>query len=320
MENRRTTLADVARVAGVSRAAASRAINGRYGTSEEVRDHVRAVAAQLGFEPHAVARALATGRTSANRRERVQVLIVDPDPDAMAAKPFYGRVLTGALRAIGDQDISLEVRRVSTAPAVDADPPFGQILINMPGPASAAYARRSRTIALGRSAPGVAFVAPDNEGGGYQAAMHLVTTGRRRIGAVFGPPTPCAQERKAGFLRVMDGVARAVLSVDGDFTHARAYAATQELLARDPGLDAVFASCDVTAMGVLQALREAGRRVPQDVAVVGFDGSALAEAADLSSVYMPVEDEAAAAVHHLLDPALPAPGRLPTLLTVRGSS
>ncbi|GID93808.1 LacI family DNA-binding transcriptional regulator [Amorphoplanes digitatis] len=320
MNSRRPTLADVARVAGVSRATASRAINGAYGSSEAVRERVRDVAAELGFEPHAVARALATGRTSASRRERIEVLIVDPDPDAMTAKPFYGRVLTGAMRALGDRDISLEIRRVSAPPASDADPPFGRLLINVHGAAGAACARRARTVSLGRSAPGVAFVAPDNDGGGYQAAVHLVTTGRRRIGAVFGPPTPCAEERKAGFLRVMAGAAQAVVSADGDFTRAKGYAATKELLARDPRLDAVFASCDVTAMGVLQALREAGRHVRDDVAVVGFDGSALAEAADLSSVYMPVEDEAAAAVHHLLDPALPAPGRLPTTLRVRGSS
>lgn len=320
VKNHRTTLADVARAAGVSRATASRAINGTYGTSEAVRKHVRDVAAELGFEPNAVARALATGRTSASRRERIEVLIVDPDPDALSAKPFYGRVLTGAMRALGDQDISLDVRRVPVPPASDADPPFGRLLINMHGAEGAAYARRARTISLGKSAPGVAFVAPDNDGGGYQAAVHLVTTGRRRIGAVFGPPTPCAQERKSGFLRVMAGAAQSVVSVDGDFTRSRAYAATKELLARDPQLDAVFASTDVTAMGVLQALREAGRQVQQDVAVVGFDGSTLAEAADLSSVYMPVEDEAASAVHHLLDPALPTPRRLPTTLRVRGSS
>ncbi|MBB2946926.1 DNA-binding LacI/PurR family transcriptional regulator [Actinoplanes lutulentus] len=324
MDGKRATLADVARVAGVSRATASRAINGMYGTSETMRDHVRAVAARLGFEPHTVARALATGKASAARRERIEVLIVDPDPAAMSAKPFYGRVLTGAMRALGDQDISLEVRRVAEAPAApgtrDDDPPFGRLLINVSGPAGAAYARRSRTVALGRSAPGVTFVAPDNDSGGYQAAMHLVSTGRQRIGAVFGPPTPCALERRAGFLRVMAGAAQTVVAADGDFTRARAYAATVELLAREPRLDAVFAACDVTAMGVLQALREAGRRVPHDVAVVGFDGSTLAEAADLSSVYMPVEDEAASAIHHLLDPALPAPGRLPTTLTVRGSS
>ncbi|BEL02617.1 LacI family DNA-binding transcriptional regulator [Actinoplanes sichuanensis] len=320
MTDQRPTLADVARVAGVSRAAASRAINGTYGVSEAVRRRVRAVAAELGFEPHAVARALATGRAAAGRRERIEVLIVDPDPEAMSVKPFYSRVLTGAMRALGDRDIALSVRRVATLPADDTDPPFGRLLINVPGAAGAAYARRGRTVALGRSAPGVMFVAPDNEDGGFQAATHLVTTGRTRVGAVFGPPTPCANERKAGFLRVMSGAARPVTTVDGDFTRARAYAATRELLSREPRLDAVFASCDVTAMGVLQALRESGRRVADDVAVVGFDGSALAEAADLSSVYMPVEDEAASAIDHLLDPALPPPGRLPTHLTIRGSS
>jgi DNA-binding LacI/PurR family transcriptional regulator len=112
MMEQRVTLADVARAAGVSRAAASRAINGTYGASEAVRRRVREVAEELGFEPHAVARALATGRSSAGRRERVEILIVDPDPEAMSDKPFYGRVLTGAMRALGDRDIVLEVRRV----------------------------------------------------------------------------------------------------------------------------------------------------------------------------------------------------------------
>ncbi|BCJ47162.1 LacI family transcriptional regulator [Actinoplanes ianthinogenes] len=320
MNKQRPTLADVARVAGVSRATASRAINGEYGTSEESRERVRQVAARLGFEPNAVARALATGRGAAARRERIEILIVDPDPDAMSTKPFYGRVLTGAMRAVGGRDIALEVRQVAASPALGDDVPFGRLLVNVSGDAGAAYARQGRTIALGRSAPGITYVAPDNEGGGFQAAAHLVNTGRKRIGAVFGPQTPCAQERKAGFLRVMTGAARAVVSVDGDFTRTTAYAAAKELLAREPLLDAVFAACDVTAMGVLRALREAGRRVPEDVAVVGFDGSALAEAADLSSVYMPVEQEAESAVAHLLDPALPRPGRLPTSLTVRGSS
>lgn len=319
MENQRPKLADVARAAGVSRATASRAINGLPGTTDAVRRRVREAAARLGFQPHAAARALATGRMTTGPLERIEILIVDPDPDALSVKPYYGRVLTGAMRALADHDVSLQVRRVATPPASDEDPPFGQVLINMPV-AAAARVRRTRTIALGETAPGIPFVAPDNAGGGHQAAEHLLTTGRRRIGAVFGPPTPCAMERKAGFLRVMAGAAQPVASIDGDFTRARAYTATRELLAREPQLDAVFAACDVSAMGVLQALREAGRRVADDVAVVSFDGSALAEAADLSSVYMPVEEEAASAVRRLLDPALPAQGRLPTTLTVRGSS
>lgn len=320
MKESRPKLADVARVAGVSRAAASRAINGGYGVSDEVRRRVREVADRLGFEPHGVARALATGRASAASRERIEILIVDPDPQALSVKPFYSRVLAGATRALAGQDVALELKLVPAPPTVDKDPPFGRILINMPAAPGAAYARHGRTIALGETAPGVPFVAPDNDGGGFQAAVHLVTTGRRRVGAVFGPDTPCARERKAGFLRMMAAAGLSVVSAHGDFTRATAYTAAKELLAREPRLDAVFAACDVSAMGVLQALREAGRRVPDDVAVVGFDGSALAEAADLSSIFMPVEEEASSAVQRLLDPALPPPARLPTTLTVRGSS
>ncbi|GAA1616170.1 LacI family DNA-binding transcriptional regulator [Actinoplanes couchii] len=320
MMDQRPTLADVARVAGVSKAAASRAMNGAYGVSDAVRRRVVAVAADLGFEPHPVAQALATGQGGRQRRDTVEVLIVDADPEAMSGKPFYGRVLAGASRALAGRDIGLTVRLVAAPPAEDPDPPFGRLLINVPAAAATAYARRGRVVSLGRSGAGVAFVAPDNDGGGSQAAVHLVSGRRERVGAVFGPPTPCADERRAGFLRVMAGAARPVAVADGDFTRSRAYEAARELLAREPDLDAVFAACDVTAMGVLRALRETGRRVARDVAVVGFDGSSLAEAADLTSVYMPVEEEAESAIRRLLDPALPEPGRLPTTLTVRGSS
>ena len=267
MEQRRPRLADVARVAGVSMAAASRAMNGGYGVSDEVRHRVRDVATRLGFAPHNAARALATGRASAGPRERIEILIVDPDPRALSAKPFYGRVLTGAMSALTGQDVALEVRLVPAPPAADPDPPFGRLLISMPAVPGAAYAARGhgRAVALGETARGVPVVSPDNADGGRQAATHLVTSGRRRVGAVFGPPTPCSQERKAGSLRLMAAAGLSVTAADGDFTRPTAYAAARELLAREPALDAVFAACDVSAMGVLQALREAGRRVPEDV-------------------------------------------------------
>jgi DNA-binding LacI/PurR family transcriptional regulator len=134
------------------------------------------------------------------------------------------------------------------------------------------------------------------------------------------PATPCAQERKTGFLTVARQAGQWVAGLDGDFTEATAYVAARRLLADNPDIDAIFAACDVTAMGVLRAVRETGRRVPDDIALVGFDGSALAVAANLSSVYMPVEAEAGAAVRRLLDPSLPPEDRLPTALAVRGSS
>jgi DNA-binding LacI/PurR family transcriptional regulator len=92
------------------------------------------------------------------------------------------------------------------------------------------------------------------------------------------------------------------------------------LLAENPAVDAVFAACDVTAIGVLKALTATGRRVPDDVAVVGFDGSALADAADLTSVYSPVESEAAIAVRTLLDPSTETAPLLATHLVVRSTT
>ncbi len=320
MEHRRPRLEDVARAAGVSRTAASRAINGQPGTTAVVRQRVRDAADQLGFRPHAAAKALATGRAEIGRSESIEVLIVDADPDALSVKPFYGRVMTGAVRALGGSDIDLRLRLVAQPPtAEEDDAPFGRIVINMPGEAID-RSTRTRTVSLGRSADGIPFIAPDNEDGARQAALHLMATGRRRLGAVFGPATPCALERKVGFLSAAAEFGHDVAFIDGDFSRRTAYRAAQQLLADHPRLDAIFAACDVTAIGVLQALREAGRRVPDDVAVVSFDGSALAEAADLSSVYMPVEEEAASAIRKLLDPGFPIGKRLPTVLTVRGSS
>jgi DNA-binding LacI/PurR family transcriptional regulator len=319
MEQPRPKLDDVARVAGVSRTAASRVINGRPGTTDAVRDRVRRAAEELGFQPHPAARALAAGWPEDSGPDTIEILIVDPDPDALSAKPYYARVMSGARRAVGTDDVALRLRLVTRPPSVDDESRFGRILINVPAGAASAL-RKTRSVSLGRSAPGIPFCAPDNEGGACQAAYHLVTTGRRRIGAVFGPPTPCALERKAGFTDSVHEAGLSLAAVDGDFTRSTAYLLARRLLAAEPRLDAIFAACDVTAMGVLQALRETGRRPGDDVAVVGFDGSVLAEAADLSSVFMPAEDEAAFAVRKLLNPNLPTGGRLPTALTVRGSS
>ena len=315
----RSKLDDVARAAGVSRTAASRVINGMPGSTDAVRSRVLEAARQLGFQPHAAARALASGRSDRARSETIEILIVDPDPNALSAKPYYGRVMAGAARAVGGEDVTIRLRLLSAPPVDDDEPPFGRILINMPA-AAAGRLNRRRTVALGRSADDIPFVAPDNAGGAQQAAAHLMTTGRRCIGAVFGPATPCADERKAGFLQTTGDAGRSVVSLDGDFTGSTAYALTLRLLALRPDLDAIFAACDVTAGGVLRALRETGRRVGHDVAVVGFDGSVLAEVADLSSVYAPAEEEAALAVRKLFDPELPTTRRLPTTLAVRGSS
>jgi DNA-binding LacI/PurR family transcriptional regulator len=120
--------------------------------------------------------------------------------------------------------------------------------------------------------------------------------GRRRIAVIGGPESnPCAVDRNEGGLRAIRDAGLAPLLCGGDFTMATAERVTRRLLAEHPDIDAVFAACDATAAGALRALSESGRRVPDDVAVVGFDDEVIAAATGLTSVRQSVEENAAAA-------------------------
>jgi DNA-binding LacI/PurR family transcriptional regulator len=137
------------------------------------------------------------------------------------------------------------------------------------------------------------------------------------------------QDRRAGYRQAMSdaGLLDRTLEEAGDFTRESGYAAMRSLLARRPDLDAVFAASDQMALGAMRALREAGRRVPQDVAVVGFDDSPAAAAAEppLSSVRWPLDEMAREMTRLLLraieDRSLPPRGvLLATRLVPRASS
>jgi DNA-binding LacI/PurR family transcriptional regulator len=140
------------------------------------------------------------------------------------------------------------------------------------------------------------FVDVDNTGGGRQAVTHLVATGRRRIASIAGP-----QDMGVGLARLAgyrEACTAAGLAVDeqliayGDFSEPSGAAAMRQLLARRPDLDAVFVASDLMAAGALRTLREAGRRVPDDVAVVGFEDSAIARQTEppLTTVHQSVEE------------------------------
>jgi DNA-binding LacI/PurR family transcriptional regulator len=216
----------------------------------------------------------------------------------------------------GDTDgvLLLSARSDDTLPAMLAEAGIACVLAGRP-PADA---------------PGVGFVDADNVGGARQAVAHLLAAGRRTVASVAGPADMApGVDRRAGWAKALvDGgfAADDDLVVATEFTREAGAEATRELLARRPDLDAIFAASDLQAVGALDTLRHSGRRVPDDVAVVGFDDSDLARSAHppLTTVRQPLEELGTAMVELLLaqldEDAEPRGVVLATELVVRQSA
>jgi DNA-binding LacI/PurR family transcriptional regulator len=280
------TLKQVAGVAGVSRATASRVFTESPRVSARARRAVERAARQLGYVPNRAARSLRTGRTGL-------VALVIPEPTArLFSDPLFPRVVRGITEVLAEQDRQL----VLLAPQSPADEERlgaylaaghvdGALLISLHGGDAlpGQLAGRGLPVVVGGRPP-------------VAAVGHRVARGRRRIATVTGPlDMPAAQDRLEGCRRALAAAGlhlRPPLEAEGDFSHDGGVAAMRALLARHPDLDAVFAASDLMAAGALQVLREAGRRVPEDVAVIGFDDSPFAASTmpPLSSVRQPIEE------------------------------
>jgi DNA-binding LacI/PurR family transcriptional regulator len=327
VDARRTTITDVARVAGVSRGTASRVINDEPGVARDVRERVRQVIDELGYRPNPAARALASGRTDV-----VDLVVSDACSATFGVNPYYGRVVAGILSGLAGTSAHMRLHLVAgpdvpgllASLARTAD--LGAVLVNVPETMVAeAYQHTDRLVCMHSSAPRVPYVDTQNEAGARAAVAHLVGRGRRRIAGIHGPEThPCAAQRHNGYLGAMREAGLGPLTGSGDFRRDVGHREASRLLTDHPDIDALFVACDLMAVGALQALAEMGRRVPDDVAVVGFDDSLLAASAipPMSSVRQPVEDMAAAATRALLGRVLTPHWRqvLPADLVVRASS
>jgi len=330
------TLETVAAYAGVSRATVSRVINHSPKVSPEVREAVEAAIDELGYVPNRAARTLVTRRTDS-------LAMIIPEPDAFFfADPYLTTMVTEVNRALDTTELQLvlvmqgqsgatpargRMERYVTSGHVD-----GVILVSVheanPLPAIL-VAAGVPVIHGGRPATtqvAIPYVDVDNVYGARQATEHLLSVGRRRIATIAGPLDMTAgQDRLAGYREALDAAGAPARAAHGDFTERSGFEAAQRLLAEDPNLDAMFGASDLMARGALRALREAGRRVPDDVAVVGFDDLGVAEAADppLSSVRQPIEQVAHDLVRLLLariDGADVQSLTLPTTLTLRASA
>ncbi|MER5864760.1 LacI family DNA-binding transcriptional regulator [Kitasatospora sp. NPDC002040] len=278
----RPTLESVAELAGVSRATASRVVNGGTGVREVLREKVQRAVDELGYSPNLAARTLVTRRNQA-----VAVVVAEPE-SRIFSDPFFAQHLRGISRELAAADNQMlllliederdyeRVGRYLAGGHVD-----GALLFSLhqsdPLPEMARRVNLPTVIGGRPGWPGaesdreLVYVDSDNRGGARMAVQHLRSLGRTRIATITGPLDQTSSlDRLDGYRDLLpDG--DPTLIAEGDFTPDGGSRAMTELLARRPDLDAVFAASDAMASGALRVLRAHGRRVPEDVAVIGFD-------------------------------------------------
>jgi DNA-binding LacI/PurR family transcriptional regulator len=308
MNRQAPTLEDVAREAGVSRATVSRVVNGVRNVDPSIQNLVRSAIERTGYTPNRAARALVTRRTG------TVALIISGAGDTFAgrvfADPFFGRVVNGVvgyLRARTMQPVLLfaesEAARTQVVDYLRQGSADGALVVSvqpddpLPGMLLSALVPTVLFARPARAAP-VSCVDLDHYAGGRLAAEHLLARGCRRVAALSAPrELRAGRDRLAGFRDALDRAGHAsVPTAEGTFTLDSGAAAMAALLREHPAVDGVFAANDLMAQGACQVLRELGRRIPEDVAVVGFDDSTVAVTCrpPLTTVRQPVEDMAAA--------------------------
>jgi DNA-binding LacI/PurR family transcriptional regulator len=325
------TLADVARAAGVSLATASRVLSGFEHVRPETRRQVEQAVSQLGYVRQRTARAPATRRTG------VIAVVICESGDRLFADPYFGQIMRGISSVLAGADhqhvlLTMDPGQQLSVRHLCGEHVDGALLVSAHAGHAATLERiRIPVVTAGQPArvdPHLySYVDVDNHGGAARAVRYLVNSGRTRIATIAGPKDMTAGiDRLAGYRHALDPHERQLV-VHGDFSVGSGEHAMRTLLDRRPDVDAVFAASDLMALGALRALRRLGRRVPDDVAVVGFDNSPVAPRTEppLTTIRQPVEEVGARSARQLLrhlNEATPRPLRtvLSTGLVVRASA
>ncbi|MFI8529702.1 LacI family DNA-binding transcriptional regulator [Streptomyces aquilus] len=307
------TLEEVAAHAGVGRGTVSRVINNAAGVKESTRQAVQRAIEELGYVPNLAARSLA-----ARRADAVALVLTEPDWRQFA-EPFFSEIVRSLGDALADTGMQLMLTLVRSQTERQRFLEYarggrvdGVLLMSVHAddrlPDMLAEARVP-TVLMGRRSGDeyVSYVDADNVGGARHAVSHLLKQGRTAIATITGPlDMYAAQCRLRGY---QDALAMAGHKTsrswvaESDFSEESGRLAMTELLERHPELDAVLAASDTTAAGALHALRAAGRRVPEDVAVIGFDDFPLAQRTEppLTTVRQPLEQMGRAMIKLLLE-------------------
>jgi LacI family transcriptional regulator len=307
MKRSSATIRDVAREAGVSVATVSRVLNDSGPVAEETRERINLVAERLRYAPNGAARSLSLRRT-----KTLGVLLPDlygeffseiiRGIDQSAQQRGFHLLVSSSHNNLSDLEAALQAMRgrvdglIAMSPHVDAR----TLIVNLP--------ESLPVVLLNCAIEGDAFDAlnVDNYGGAYAMTQHLLSHGHTRIAMIKGAePNYDASERLRGYRAALEAAGIELLSeleLAGDFTEASGYRAALEALLLVPRATALFAANDSMAIGALSALVETGVRVPDDIAVVGFDNIPIARymSPPLSSVHVSINELGGRATERLL--------------------
>jgi len=314
LAKKRATSQDVAELAGVSRTTVSLILNEVPGVqiSEETRRRVLAAARKLNYYPNAAARSLAS------RRTQTIGLVLCQSPDRIFADAFLPEVLRGIGDITRERDFRVLLQSVDDVTKEDAyinlvrGKQIDGIILSGPRSDDRQLLQLKKDgfpiVLLGQlKGSGINFVDVDNVGGAKMAVEHLIRLGHQRIGMITNAPLQytASQDRLAGYRLALEENS---LPYDeqlvryGDFREESGYQAMRELLACSPPLTAVFVASDLVAFGAMEAIKEAGLRIPQEVAIVGFDDVCLAPYVDppLTTVRLPAYELGTSAADMLI--------------------
>lgn len=304
-------LEQIAKLSGVSRSTVSRVINDDPRVSDDTRSRVRQVIQQLNYQPNTAARSLAGGHTS------ILGLVIPTGVSSVFSDPYFPNLIRGISAACREQNYSvmlwlaepdyerktiMQVLRNGFIDGVIVSSfPIDETMVETLSQSGLPF------ILVGRdpSHPAVSYVDVENRRGAVEAVTHLIRMGRRRIAHISGPlNTVVGVDRRDGYLEALKTRGLSYdpgLTIEGNFSEEDGYSITRMLLPNHP--DAIFAASDAMALGSLRALREAGKRIPEDVAVIGFDDMPFSANVEppLTTIRQPIQRTGRIAAQTLID-------------------
>lgn len=308
---KKLTIAQIAELAGVSQATVSRVLNDYPHIRPEMRERVQKVIADTGFQPHHVARLLASNRSN------MIGLVIPSGPKTVFIDPYFLALTEGISKATNQHKLTLAlfifhslqegrdtIQSIIQTGMLDglvmtADRKDGSLIPPL-------LAAEIPFVLIGRMQgfDNIHCIDSDNVEGGYLATKHLIDLGYRRIGTIVSNQNKSGDDRFRGYAKALTEIGFPVnmnLVDYGDYSMDSAYHAMKRLLPEKP--DAMFVSSDTMSLGALRAIREVGLSVPEDIALVGYDNLSPALQADppLTTVEQPIAETGRLAVETLLE-------------------